>query len=280
MGTGDQQCGGLGAGCTFSGIGYAALGSGGNIALKSKERHLDSKRQCLVLGAPDCGMVLEGQAQCSGVALKWLLQLLTDQGMLEKTLSQNVRDAYVYEAMLSLGKKSPLGAKGCLFLPYLAGGNTPNYEASAKGAFVGLTLEHTRADLIRSVMEGIAFQAKDMLLAVEESGQSKFSTIRLTGGVGRSDFWNQVQADVLDKVIETVSTQEVPALGAAMIAAVGLGIYGSYQEAADRMVRVKLRYFPNKAEVASYGQLFPIWKSAYTGLVKETFPQLAEFRKK
>ena len=275
MGTGDQQSGGIGAGCIYEGLGYVGLGTGGNAATKSKKVIRDPNRKCQILGAPDSTSVIEGQANISGRAFKWLMQILCEK----ESMLASLTDFTVYDLMTKEAERSSIGANGCIFLPYLQGANTPMYNGDAKGAFIGMTLFHNKSDLIRAVMEGIAFETKDMICAIENSGVKNFSTVRVTGGVANSEFWNQIQADVYDKVVETVAVDEVPALGAAIIASVGLNVYSSYQDAVEHMVKVNKRYFPNKENVKKYKKIYKIWKDAYSNLSQGTFEQLTNIQR-
>ena len=109
-----------------------------------------------------------------------------------------------------------------------------------------MTLATSREDMVRATMEGITFDLKDMLLAMLDANVPTFNTVRITGGIAVSEIWNQMQADIYGWDVETVEVSEATALGCALVAAVGAGIYNSYKDAVEEMVKVVKRYTPNE----------------------------------
>jgi len=118
----------------------------------------------------------------------------------------------------------PPGAAGVTFLPYLQGERTPHRDAALRGAFLGLSLAHSRAHLTRAVLEGVCFALRDSLSILQELGLSP-EHLLLTGGGARSAFIRQLQADVFGLPVTTVNREEGPAYGAALLAAVGAGVF-------------------------------------------------------
>lgn len=272
MGIGDQQAGVLGLGCTREGIGYACGGTAGVTAGKSMNILRDPKRKCYILGTPDGAYEMEGQANSSASVFKWFKEnFCTD-------MIDDKRD--IYDIMTEDASRSLPGSRGVLFLPYMMGANTPNYDENARGTFIGLTLTHKRCDLIRSIMEGVVFDLKDMLSAMEEANVPKLTEVRVTGGIARSELWNQIQADIYNTEVVTTEYEEATVLGSAMIAAVGAGIYKDYDEAAENMVRVKKRYLPDPKNVALYAEAFDIWQSTFRSLSGGAYDRVAAFQKK
>ena len=186
----------------------------------------------------------------------------------------------VYDIMTSTAAKAPLGAKGCVFLPWLAGAACPHYDDNARGGFIGMTLGTTKAELTRAAMEGICFEMREMLEALNGAGFSEFKTLPVTGGAARSSLWTQIQADIYGCAVETVEEPEATALGAAMIAAVGAGIYSDMKEASEKMVHVARRYEPNPERVAQYNDVFELFKACYEGLAKDAFPKIYQYQNK
>jgi xylulokinase len=125
----------------------------------------------------------------------------------------------------------PPGAEGVTFLPYLQGERTPHRDASARGAFLGLSLAHTRAHLTRAVLEGVCFAMRDSLVILRELGLSP-NELLLTGGGARSAFLRRLQAEVYGVPVSTVNREEGPAYGAALLAAVGAGAFADLAAAA------------------------------------------------
>lgn len=276
MGTGDQQAGFIGVGCTDEGIGYACGGTAGITAGKSNQILRDPDKKCYVLGTPDGAWVMEGQANSAGSAFRWLKETVCDS----EIMTAKYTGYNVYDLMTRAAEKSTVGANGCLFLPYLQGANTPNYDANARGTLVGMTLSHTKNDIIRAMMEGIVFDLRDMIEAMLKAKVPPFTTIRITGGIARSRFWNQMQADIYGKPVETVAIEEATALGCAMIAAVGVGAFSSYQEAAKKMVKITERYLPKPENVEAYNEVYRAWRACFQGLTKEVYPLIAAFQER
>ena len=151
-----------------------------------------------------------------------------------------------YEIITCMAKGVSAGSEGLLFLPYLAGERTPYADADARGAFLGLSLRHTRAHMARSVMEGITMSLKDCLELGEQSGVTA-SRIYLSGGGARSAFWQQMAADIFEIEVARVGSDEGPAYGAAILAAVGAGMHKSVEE------NMRGLYQGEGCETAGYG---------------------------
>src|SRR5262249_6030171 len=143
--------------------------------------------------------------------------------------------------------------QGLFWLPYLMGERSPHLDAQARGGWIGLTAKHTRADLIRAVIEGVSFSQRDCLDIVEGLGVA-VSSVRGSGGGARSPFWRQILADVFGKRVSTLQTQEGSAYGAALLAMVGTGEYGSVAEACAATIREADSLTPRPAEREVYAQ--------------------------
>lgn len=159
------------------------------------------------------------------------------------------------------------GAGGLIFLPYLSGERTPYADPTARGAFVGLTMRHTRAHLTRAVMEGVAFGLRDNMDLMRDLGVAPRS-VRASGGGARSPVWRQILADVLETVIVTVSSAEGAAFGAALLAAVGSGGFGSVAEACAGTIRVTGQTEPGRA-VERYREYHARHRALYPALAAE-----------
>ena len=114
------------------------------------------------------------------------------------------------------------GAEGLFFLPYLTGERTPHFDPDAKGAWVGLTVRHGRAHLIRSLLEGATFAMRDSLELIREMGVT-IEQVRVSGGGARNALWRQIQADIYGCDVHTLNSTEGPAFGVALLAQVGTG---------------------------------------------------------
>jgi xylulokinase len=142
------------------------------------------------------------------------------------------------------------------------GERTPHQSADARGGFIGITARHNKDHFIRSVIEGITFGMKDSLEIIKNQG-IKIDQIRLTGGGAKSRFWKKLQANIYNSEVVTVSSSEGPAFGAAIMAGVGSSVYGSIEEAAENIIKIKERIEPDKAEVKRYKPLYEEFKSLY-----------------
>src|SRR6202023_1574800 len=140
----------------------------------------------------------------------------------------------------------PAGADGLLWAPYLMGERTPHLDLEARGVLVGLTASHTRAHIVRAILEGVAFSLKDTFTIFAEMNVP-VKRIRLGGGGARSPLWRQIQADVYGHEVEIVEAEEGAAYGAAILAGVGAKIWPSVDAACDSVVRVASRTQPNPA---------------------------------
>lgn len=145
--------------------------------------------------------------------------------------------------------------KDLFFYPYLAGAPYPIWNQNAKGVFAGLTLEHDRFDLARALMEGVAFGVKRGLEDFRENG-CEIQKLTIMGGAAKSPQWCQMIASIIDIPVIRLNQADVCALGAAMIAACGLGIYGDYAEAAEALVRTEHIYEPLPEETSFYWEKF------------------------
>ena len=150
----------------------------------------------------------------------------------------------VYDVLTEEAAVTPPGAEGLFFLPYLAGERTPHADPLARGAFVGLTLKHTRGHLVRAILEGVTYSLRDCLAIIEEQGVA-VKQIRASGGGAKSAFWRQMQADVLGKTVVSMAADEGPAYGVALLAAVGAGEFKDIAEACDATVKTTGETKPN-----------------------------------
>jgi xylulokinase len=204
----------------------------------------------------------------AGGSFRWLRDAI---GAVEKLAAQSAGmdpyDLLTLEAALA-----PVGCEGLLFLPYLTGERTPYSDPHARGAFVGLTLRHGKAHLVRSVLEGVSFGLRDSLELIKGLGVP-ITQVRASGGGARSAVWRQIQADVFGTELVLVNVTEGAAYGAALLAGVGAGVYRSVEEAVTATVKVTDRTAPSAANAQAYEKLYPAYRALYPAL-KETFHSL------
>ncbi|MBV9468533.1 MAG: xylulokinase, partial [Abitibacteriaceae bacterium] len=167
----------------------------------------------------------------------------------------------------------PAGSEGLLFLPYLTGERTPHPDPHARGAFVGLTVRHTKAHLARAVLEGVSFGLRDSLEILKSMNVS-IGNVRASGGGARSDLWRQIQADVFNFPLSTINVDEGPALGVALLAGVGAGIYSTVEEACSAIIKVMSSTAVSK-DAAIYEKYYSVYRALYP-VLREQFATIGE----
>jgi xylulokinase len=179
-----------------------------------------------------------------------------------------------FDELLHEAETVPAGSEGLQFLPYLSGERTPHPDPLARGAWVGLTLRHSRGHLTRALLEGVSFGLKDIFKLVEQAGSSQIRQVRASGGGTKGMLWRQILASVLETELVTVNTSEGAALGAALLAGVGAGAWGSVPEACAATINITGSTLPDTAQVEAYRQAYPIYREVYPAL-KPIFDQVA-----
>ena len=174
-----------------------------------------------------------GVTQAAGLSLRWFRDRF---GVAEHGNLKGNQDPY--DLLCEEAATAPPGSDGVLWAPYLMGERTPHLDPHARAALVGLTASHTRAHVIRAILEGVAFSLRDTLTIFSEMNVP-VETIRLGGGGARSTLWRQIQADVYRRNVEIVEAEEGAAYGAALLAGVGGGVWASVDEACATAVRIR-----------------------------------------
>jgi xylulokinase len=204
----------------------------------------------------------------AGGSLRWYRDALA-QG--EKDIAAQM-SIDPYDLITKQAETVAPGSEGLLFLPYLTGERTPHPDPNARGAFVGLTLRHGKAHLARAVMEGVAFGLRDSLEILKSMNVS-IGNVRASGGGARSDAWRQIQADVFGFPLSTIGIDEGPALGAALLAGVGTGVYASIEEACSTVVKVSGSTPVIRENAALYEKQYQVYRDLYPAL-KNSFTAL------
>ncbi len=271
VGGGDQQCGAVGVGVVKPGRVKATIGTG-TFILAFEETPLFDPQQRLLCSchAVPNRWVIEASIFTSGIIYRWF----RDQfGQEEKQLAK-LLDTDAYELMNEQAKRSPPGARGIILLPHFVGAGAPHWNPEARGVIIGLALGHSRADIIRAIMEGTSFEVRCNLEIMQSMGIS-LKDLRLTGGATRSAIWNQIQADITKLQVQRSQIEEATALGAAILAAVGGELYRDVGRAAEAMVNVGERYQPAQELANRYDKLYKIHTDTYHALEKaKVFSQL------
>jgi ribulose kinase len=212
---------------------------------------------------------LEGGQTATGSILQWLVERFGSDAVLQA----KSRDQEVFAYLDGLADALPAGSEGLLVLDYFQGNRTPHKDPLARGTVVGLTLKHTLAHLYRAAVEGICFGTRQIL---DDMATHGFALERIVAGGGgaKSRLWTQVQADVLGRPIHLPRDKETMALGAAIWAGLGAGVFTTYQDAIDRMVHIERAVAPVPERRAAYDTLYREYVDLYP-MVRSTMHSLA-----
>ena len=264
-GAGDQAAGAVGIGLTHPGAVGATIGTSGVMFAATDRPVLDPKGRLHTFchAIPNRWHVM-GVTQAAGLSLRWLRDNFDHESMDLRLASQDLRaDAYTRMANEAAG--IPPGSDGLLWGPYLMGERTPHLDPNIRAALVGIAAHHTRAHVIRAIMEGVAFSLRDTLTIFKEL-RVPVDQIRLSGGGARSALWRQIQADIYGHPVNTVQAEEGAAFGAALLAGTGAGIWKTVDDACDAVVRVT-DSIPFRPEVHDLmNEIYPRYRRLYPAL--------------
>jgi xylulokinase len=259
-GGGDQAASAVGNGIIEPGIVSCTLGTSGVVFAHMEQPAYDPAGRIHTF--------------CHAVTGKWHVMGVTQgAGLSLQWFRNQLAPGTDYDSLTAEAAQAPAGSQGLFWLPYLMGERTPHLDAVARGGWIGLTARHSRADLIRAVIEGVSFSQRDCLDIIEGVG-TKLTSVRASGGGAKSAFWRQMLADVFDKRVVTLETQEGSAYGAALLATVGTGAYASVPEACARTIREIDSCQPRRNEARVYARSHQIYKSLYPAL-KQIYETIA-----
>jgi xylulokinase len=240
VGGGDGVCAGVGVGCVKPGIAYNYLGSSSWIALAVEKPVYDESMRTMTWAHAVPGLFQpSGTMQTAGAALAWVKNEVCT---LEARLAEE-QGISPYELINRQIEESPPGARGLLFLPYLLGERSPRWNPDAKGAFIGLTLTHKRADLLRAVLEGITYNLEIILGILRQS--TTIDGMTVVGGGAQSSVWRQMMADVYNLEIRKPNyLEEATSMGAAVLGGIASGLFPDF-DVIDRFLKVECAHRPN-----------------------------------
>ncbi len=263
LGGGDGACAAVGAGVIQEGSAYNYIGSSSWIALSTHKPIYDPNFKTFTFGHIVPKMFMPtGTMQAAGASYQWT----RDQLCLIEQQAAETLGVSSYEVMNLEAAKSPPGANGLIFLPYLMGERSPRWNPRARGAFIGLTIRHTRADMIRAVLEGVTMNLRVILDAFRAQG-AKIDAMRLIGGGARGRFWNGVMASLYGMPVHRLAIlEEATSMGAALAGGVGVGLYPDFSMI-EQMNRIAETIPPDPAAQAVYARLYPTFDAAYHALL-------------
>jgi len=251
-GGGDQAAGAVGMGIVAPGNVSATIGTSGVVFAATSDPVVEPKGRIHTFchAIPGRWHVM-GVTQGAGLSLRWF------------------RDQFgggaSYDSLMIEAAAAPAGSDGLLWAPYLMGERTPHLDPNARGALVGLTAQHTRAHVIRAILEGVAFSLRDTFTIFREL-RVPVKSIRLGGGGARSYLWQQIQADVYGMPVDLVAAEEGAAYGAALLAGVGAGMWASVDAACETAVRVAKRVEPIAENVELMNRQYLEYRNLYPAL--------------
>jgi len=274
-GGGDQAAGAVGNGIVKSGVISATMGTSGVVFAFSDKIAVDAAGRVHTFchAVPGKWHVM-GCVLAAGGSFQWFRNNLAQAEIAEA----KKRGIDPYELLTRKAAKAPVGCEGLLWLPYLTGERTPHADPDARAGWIGITQRHTRAQLIRAVMEGATFSMRDSLEIIKGMNV-KVREIRLSGGGARSRFWRQMQADIYGQTVSVINASEGPAFGVALLAAVGTGAFKSVVEACRATIRTVERTKPHPRNKRTYNDLYEIYRALYPAL-KAEYKKMGAFAEK
>lgn len=263
-GGGDGCCAAVGTGVVKEGIANCCLGTSSWISLASKKPVCDKDMAVFNFAHIVPGYIMPcGTMQTGGGALSWAVSNL--YGGLDGYDKFSKNDIYA-----SVGKEvasSEVGAKNLLFLPYLIGERSPRWNDKAKGTFVGLTLNHTRGDMLRSVMEGVGYNLDIIFKTFKNSGNN-IDELILIGGGARNKIWQEILCDIFEvPVLVPNYLEEATSMGAAITAGVGVGVFKDFN-VVDKFIKINQENKPNFETTQKYKMMRELFDEAYYSLNK------------
>ena len=254
-GAGDNAAA-VGTGTVGDGMCNISLGTSGTIFISSKEFGVDKYNALHSFAHADGSYHLMGCMLSAASCNKWWMDDIigTKDYAAEQKAIEKLGENHVY------------------FLPYLMGERSPHNDPDARGTFIGMTMDTTRADMTQAVLEGVAFALRDSLEVAKSLG-IKLERTKICGGGAKSPLWKKIIANVMNLKVDVIEAEEGPGLGGAMLAAVACGEYASVQEAADKIVKIVDTVEPDAELVAKYEDRYQRFKQIYP-TCKELFKKL------
>ncbi|HAF15601.1 MAG TPA: xylulokinase [Blastocatellia bacterium] len=260
-GAGDQAAGAVGMGIVRPGAVSATIGTSGVVFAATDHPALDKRGRVHTFchAVPGRWHVM-GVTQAAGLSLRWFRDRF---GVVHPEGLKQQKDPY--DLLCAEAGDAPPGSDGVLWAPYLMGERTPHLDPHARAALVGLAASHTRAHIVRAILEGVAFSLRDTLTIFAEMNVP-VETIRLGGGGARAPLWRQIQADVYGRAVEILAAEEGAAYGAALLAGVGGGVWSSVDEACGETIRIATRVEPQSEVSAFMNARYAMFRELYPAL--------------
>ena len=248
-GAGDNAAAAVGTGTVGDGRCNISLGTSGTIFISSRKFGVDKNNALHSFDHADGTYHLMGCMLSAASCNKWWM----DEILKTKEYAKEQEGI------------DKLGENHVFFLPYLMGERSPHNNPNARGTFTGITMDTTREDMTQAVLEGVAFALRDSLEVAKSLG-IPITRTKICGGGAKSPLWCKMIANILNLKVDKIESEEGPALGAAMLAAVGCGVYGSVEEIAEKMVKVVDTIEPDPSIAAKYDEKYAQFNQIYPAL--------------
>ena len=274
-GAGDQAASAIGNGIVKRGVVSATIGTSGVVFAHLDSVAIDKQGRVHTFchAVPGAWHIM-GVTQAAGLSFKWFRDnFMTDE---KYTAEQLGTDPNIIADKIAA--TSPAGANGLIYLPYLMGERTPHLDADCRGVFFGLSAMHEKKDMLRAVLEGVVFSMNDCLNIIREMGSSPDS-IYAAGGGANSALWRQIMADIMGVEIAVNNSTDSGALGVAILAGVGTGVYKDVASACEQIIKKRDSQSYNAANKDLYEEMYKIYQSLYASL-KRDFADLAKINRK
>ncbi|PTJ80217.1 xylulokinase [Staphylococcus kloosii] len=245
----DNACGALGAGVINEDQTLCSIGTSGVILAPENSEGLNYGHNIHYFKH-----VLPNTAYAMGVTLS--------AGYSLNWFKDTVFPETSFEDMIEAASKTNIGANGLIYAPYIQGERTPHGDATVRGSFIGLSGSTTAGQMARATIEGITYALYEAIVFMRQAGKSIDHIISIGGGA-KSEFWLQLQADVFNTKVSKLNYEEGPGMGAAMLAAVGLEWFDSFEDCAKQFIKTSNTYTPNEENHQRYTQYFEIYRQVY-----------------
>ena len=259
-GAGDNAAAAVGTGIVREGSAFTTIGTSGVVYAHTDKPVIDKEGRVhtFCCAVPGCWHVM-GVTQGAGLSLKWF----RDNFCLD--IVERAKDKSPYIEMNELAARSPVGSNRLIYLPYLMGERTPHLDADCRGVFFGLSASHTRGDMIRAVMEGVCFSLCDCKDILEEM-KIPVKDMTACGGGSSSNLWTKILADSCGCDITRLGSVQGPALGAAILAGAGTGVFDSVRSACDKFIKTENTVEFSEDNYKKYTAIHHLYKNLYTSL--------------
>ena len=269
-GAGDNAAAAVGTGIVEDGRAFTTIGTSGVVFAHTSTPRIDPKGRVhtFCCAVPGCWHVM-GVTQAAGLSLKWCKDQIADRYRVEA----KKQGCDVYDLINKEVANVPRGSRRLIYLPYLMGERTPHLDPDCRGVFFGLSAIHTQADLLRAVMEGVSYSLTDCLQVLCEMHVG-IDEMMACGGGAKSPIWRQMLADMFGCNVSTITSEEGPALGVAILAGVGTGIFKDVPTACRTFIHKKTTVTPDADAQAYYARGHHLYQRLYHQL-QDCYKELA-----